>query len=169
MGRPKTTGRSRNASATTYRSANRSGSSATSSEQRLLTDLFVRRNDNTASSSVEVERMQTVDETRGSAMEDTQSNVDDSSDDSMNKHSNVETNQSELDGRSYLLIHQSQEKWENAYPFLFFSEAKNGWLCSVCSEYGKGDEFWRTKGLSKRNNQNEFLNGTKNPLSTRKQ
>ena len=36
--------------------------------------------------SVEVERMQTVDKTRGSAMEDTQSNVDDSSDDSMNKH-----------------------------------------------------------------------------------
>ena len=36
--------------------------------------------------SIEVERMQTVDETRGSAMEDTQSNVDDSSDDSMNKH-----------------------------------------------------------------------------------
>ena len=64
MGRPKTTGRSHNASATTYRSANRSGSS-TSSGQRLLTDLFVRRNDNTASSSVEVERMQTVDETRG--------------------------------------------------------------------------------------------------------
>ena len=145
MGRPKTTGRSHNASATTYRSANRSGSS-TSSGQRLLTDLFVRRNDNTASSSVEVERMQTVDEARGSAMEDTQSNVDDSSDDSMNKHSNVETNQSELDGRSYLLIHQSQEKWENAYPFLFFSEAKNGWLCSLCIEYGKGDKFWRTKG-----------------------
>ena len=131
MGRPKTTGRSHNASATTYRSANHSGSSATSSGQRLLTDLFVRRNDNTASSSVEVERMQTVDETRGSAMEDTQSNVDDSSDDSMNKHSNVETNQSELDGRSYLLIHQSQEKWKNAYPFLYFSECKNGWLCSV--------------------------------------
>ena len=65
----------------------------------------------------------------------------------MNKHSNVETNQSELDGRSYLLIHQSQEKWENAYPFLFFSEAKNGWLCSVCSKYGKGDKFWRTKGV----------------------
>ena len=149
MGRPKTTGRSHNASATTYRSANRSGSSATSSEQRLLTDLFVRRNDNTASSSVEVERMQTVDETRGSAMEDTQSNVDDSSDDSMNKHSDVETNQSELDGRSYLLIHQSQEKWENAYPFLFFSEAKNGWLCSVCSKYGKGDKFWHTKGVKK--------------------
>ena len=36
--------------------------------------------------SIEVERMQTVDETRSSAMEDTQSNVDDSSDDSMNKH-----------------------------------------------------------------------------------
>ena len=144
MGRPKTTGHSHNASATTYRSANRSGSS-TSSGQRLLTDLFVRRNDNTASSSIEVEQMQTVDETRGSAMEYTQSYVDDSSDDCMNKHSDVETKQSELNGRSYLLIHQSREKWQNAYPFLFFSEAKNGWLCSVCSEYGKGDEFWRTK------------------------
>ena len=91
--------------------------------------------------------MQMADETHGSAMEDMQSNVDDSSDDSMNKQSDVETNQSKLDGRSYLLIHQSQEKWENAYPFLFFSEAKNGWLCSVCNEYGKGDEFWCTKGV----------------------
>ena len=95
--------------------------------------------------SVEVERMQTVDKTCGSAMEDMQSNVDDSSDDSMNKHSEVETNQSELDGRCYLLIHQSREKWQNAYPFLFFLEAKNGWLCCVCSEYGKGDEYWHTK------------------------
>ena len=41
--------------------------------------------------------MQMVDETRGSAMEDTQSNVDDSSDDSMNKYSDVETNQSKLE------------------------------------------------------------------------
>ena len=80
-------------------------------------------------------------------MEDTQSNVDDSSDGSMNKHSDIETNQTELDGRSYLLIHQTQEKWGNAYPFLFFLEAKNGWLCNVCSEYGKGDEFWHTTGV----------------------
>ena len=112
--------------------------------------------------------MQTVGETRGSAMEDMQSNVDNSLDDSMNKHSDLETNQSEIDGRSYLLIHQSREKWENAYPFLFFSEAKNGWLCSVCSKYGKGDEFWLIRELSKRNTQNEFLNGNKNPLSTKK-
>ena len=149
MGRPKAVGHSHNASATTCRSTKLSGSSATSSGQRLLTDLFVRRNDNTASSSVEVEQMQTVDETPGTVMEDTQSNVDDSSDDSMNKHSDVKTNQSELDGRSYLLIDQSWEKWENAYPFLFFSEAKNGWLCSVCSKYGKGDKFWHTKGVKK--------------------
>ena len=110
MGRPKTTGRSHNASAATCRSTKRSGSSATSSGQRLLTDLFVRQNDNTASSSVEVEQMQTVDETPGTVMKDTQSNVDDSSDDSMNKHSDVKTNQSELDGRSNLLIDQSREK-----------------------------------------------------------
>ena len=110
MGRPKTTGRSHNASAATCRSTKRSGSSATSSGQRLFTDLFVRQNDNTASSSVEVEQMQTVDETPGTVMKDTQSNVDDSSDDSMNKHSDVKTNQSELDGRSNLLIDQSREK-----------------------------------------------------------
>ena len=85
MGRPKTTGRSHNASPTMYRSANRSGSSATSSGQRLLRDLFLRQNDNTALSSVEVKQMQTVDETHGSAMEDMQSNVDNSPDDSMNK------------------------------------------------------------------------------------
>ena len=28
-----------------------------------------------------------------------------------------------------------------------FLEAKHGWLCSVLSEYRKGDEFWRTKGV----------------------
>ena len=91
--------------------------------------------------------MQMVNETCGSAMEDTQSNVDDSSDGSMNKHNDVETNQSELDGRPYLLIHQSQEKWENVYPLLFFSEGKSVWLCSVCSKYGNGDEFWRTNAV----------------------
>ena len=165
MGRPKTTGCSHNASATTYRSTNRSGYSATSSGQRLLTDLFVRRNDNTASSSVEVERMQTVDETRGSAMEDTKSNVDDSSDDSMNKHSDVETNQSELDARSYLLFHQSREKWENAYPFRKLNMVG---FAVYLANMGKGTNFGVLRGLSKRNTQNEFLNGTKNLLSTKK-
>ena len=56
IGRPKTTGHSHNANATTYRSANCLGSSATSSGQRLLTVLFVRQNDNPASSSIEVEQ-----------------------------------------------------------------------------------------------------------------
>ena len=51
-----------------------------------------------------------------------------------------------IDGRSYLVVRQSREKWENLHPFLF-SSSKNGWLCIVCSEYGKGDEFWRTKGV----------------------
>ena len=35
----------------------------------------------------------------------------------------------------------------NLYPFLFFFSSKNEWLCIVCSEYGEGDEFWRTKGV----------------------
>ena len=48
---------------------------------------------------------------------------------------------------SYLVVHQWREKWENLYPFLFFSSYKNGWLCIVCSEYGEGDEFWRAKGV----------------------
>ena len=41
-------------------------------------------------------------------------------------------------------------------PFFFFSSSKNGWLCIVCSEYGEGDEFWRTKGVK----QGEHLNRT---------
>ena len=51
------------------------------------------------------------------------------------------------DGHSSLTVHQSSEKWENLYPFLFFSSSKNGWLCTVSSEYGEGDEFWRKKGV----------------------
>ena len=61
-----------------------------------------------------------------------------------------------IGGRLYLVVHQSREKWENLYPFLFFSSSKNGWLCIVCSEYGEGDEFWRTKGVK----QGEHPNGT---------
>ena len=33
---------------------------------------------------------------------------------------------------------------------------------------GKGTNFGILRGLRKRNTQNEFLNGTKNPLSTKK-
>ena len=74
-------------------------------------------------------------------MDDTQnSSVDNYSDISLNSHSYVDAIQNEIDGRSYVFIHQSREKCENAFPFLFISEAKNGWSW-VCSEYGKGDEF----------------------------
>ena len=71
--------------------------------------------------------MQTVNKGRNFVMDDTQSSsVDNSSDISMNSHSDVESNQSEIHGRSYVLIHQSREKCENGFPFLFISEAKNG-------------------------------------------
>ena len=152
MVKPRTTAYIHNASATMYKSVNRSESSVTSSRPRLLPGLFARQNDNPASSSVGVEWMQPVNETQDSVMDKTQNNsVDNSS-----------------DGRSYLLIHQSREKWENMFSFLFFSEAKNSWLCRVCSEYSKGDEFWRTKGLSKRTTKKEFSSHTKNPRSKNK-
>lgn len=109
MCRPNTTGCSHNAGATTYRSANPSESSVKSSGQQLLTGLSVRQNNNPASSSIRVEQLQTVSKTQNSAMDDKQiSSVDSSSDSSMNSHRDVEVNQNEIDGRSYLLIHQSR-------------------------------------------------------------
>ena len=109
MCRPNTTGCSHNAGATTYRSANPSESSVKSSGQQLLTGLSVRQNNYPASSSIRVEQLQTVSKTQNSAMDDKQiSSVDSSSDSSMNSHRDVEVNQSEIDGRSYLLIHQSR-------------------------------------------------------------
>ena len=43
--------------------------------------------------------------------------------------------------------HQSHEKWQILYPFLFFSSSKNEWLCTICSDYEEGNKFWRTKGV----------------------
>ena len=74
-----------------------------------------------------------------------------------------------IDGRSYLVVHQSREKWENLYSFLFFSSFKNGWLCIVCSQYEEGDEFWRTKGGSKGNIITADSLHMKNPKSAQRQ
>lgn len=80
-------------------------------------------------------------------MDDTQnSSVDNSSDISLDSYSYVDAIQNEIDGRSYKFIQQSRGKCENTFPFLFISEAKNGWFW-VCSEYGKGDEFQRNNGV----------------------
>lgn len=78
-------------------------------------------------------------------MDNTQSIVDNSADSSKNSCSNGEVNQSEINGKSYLLINQSSEKLENMFPFLFFSETESGWFCRVCREYGK--RVWILKYL----------------------
>ena len=72
---------------------------------------------------------------------------------SSDRHSDVKNmdTKAPIDGHSYLVVHQSHEKWEHFYPFLFFTSSKNGWLCIVCSEYGEGDEFGEQKVLSKGN------------------
>ena len=42
--------------------------------------------------------------------------------------------------RRYLAVHQAHENWENLYLFIYYSAAKNRWLCKECSEYCKGDD-----------------------------
>ena len=58
-----------------------------------------------------------------------------------------EEDDAQIDGRSYLIAHQAQEKWENLYPYASYSAAKHGWLCKICSEYSDGGNFWRTTGV----------------------
>ena len=51
------------------------------------------------------------------------------------------------DKHSYLQAHQIQSKWEQLFPFAYFSANQNGWLCKICGEYGDGDDYWRTKAV----------------------
>ena len=72
---------------------------------------------------------------------------DSSSDESFESISECEDEVANIDGRSYLVVHQAQEKWENLFPFAYYSASKNGWLCKTCSGYGGGDDYWRSKGV----------------------
>ena len=96
MGRPKKTGCSQNAGATTYRSANHLEFSTTSSKQQLLTELFLRQDNNPTLSSVGVNVNCRQDPRLHG--QHTQSSEDDSSDSSMNSCSDVEANQNLIDG-----------------------------------------------------------------------
>ena len=60
--------------------------------------------------------------------------------------SEVPTDLSHKAPASYLEAHQIQEKWELRYLFAFYSAAQKGWLCQMCSEYGKGDDYCRNVG-----------------------
>ena len=46
-----------------------------------------------------------------------------------------------------LQIRQIQTKWEVSFSFAFCSSSKDGCLCKLCSEYGEGDDFWRSKAV----------------------
>ena len=52
--------------------------------------------------------------------------------------------------------------------FSFSRELKMVGFVMYVVNMGKGTDFGILRGSSKRNTQNEFLNGTKNPLSTNK-
>ena len=77
----------------------------------------------------------------------------DPSDTNMSDAANVSSDEdvapchTSIDGRSYLIVHQVREKWENLFPFAYFTERKNGWLCKICEEYGKGNDFWSGKAV----------------------
>ena len=51
------------------------------------------------------------------------------------------------DTPNLLEVYQTQEKWELRFPFAYYSASKKGWLCHLCSEYGEGDEYWRSVGV----------------------
>ena len=40
------------------------------------------------------------------------------------------------DGRGLLTTHQAQAKWEELYPFVFYSASSQGWFCKICQQYG---------------------------------
>ena len=150
MGRPKTTGCSHNKSSTTYRSDREI--LTTSGSQNKLTDLFKSKvqekatlsdNEQQSTSSLFSSPSSSVGIVPVNISSDVNENE---SSDNPSDHENMDTN-APSDGRSYLVVHRSREKWENLYPFLFFS-SKNGWLCIVYSEYGEGDEFWIAKGVT---------------------
>ena len=71
----------------------------------------------------------------------------DCEDEDLDDHSEVPTDLSHKAPVSYLEAHQIQEKWELRYPFAFYSVAKKSRLCRMCSEYGKGDYYWRNVGV----------------------
>ena len=70
----------------------------------------------------------------------------DCEDEDLDDHSEVPTDLSHKAPASYLEAHQIQEKWELHYLFAFYSAAQKGWLCQMCSEYGKGDDYCRNVG-----------------------
>ena len=149
MERPKTTGCSHNKSSVTQRSERKI---LTSGGQKKLTDLFKSNVQEKATiSDTEQQSTSSSLSSPSSSVESTPVNIsydvnENESSDSPSNDENMDT-KAPIDGRSHLVVHQPREKWKNLYPFLFFSSYKNGWLCIVCSEYGEGDEFWRTKGV----------------------
>ena len=37
--------------------------------------------------------------------------------------------------------HQAQAKWEELYPFAFYSASSRGWFCKICQQYGEGTHW----------------------------
>ena len=45
------------------------------------------------------------------------------------------------DGRGLLAAHQAQAKWEELYPFAFYSSSSQGWFCEIYQQYGEGTHW----------------------------
>ena len=71
-------------------------------------------------------------------------------------------NESRKQHKSCLEINQIQAKWERLYDFAIYKASENGWICSVCSEYGDGDENWRTKAIQLWEHPTRTFEGHKN-------
>ena len=42
------------------------------------------------------------------------------------------------DCRNLLAAHQAQAKWEELYPFAFYSASSRQWFCKICQQCGEG-------------------------------
>ena len=40
-----------------------------------------------------------------------------------------------------MAAHQAQRKWEELYPFAFYSASSRGWFCKICQQYGEGTHW----------------------------
>lgn len=65
--------------------------------------------------------------------------------------------QNELDGRSVLAAQQSQAKWEELYPFAFYSASSRGWYFKICQQYSIGSTHWVSQAVNFGEHPNRFL------------
>ena len=172
MGRPKTTGCSRNKSSRTYRSERKI--LTTSGGQKKLPDLFKSKVQGKATiSDNEQQSTSSSFSSLSSSVGIVPVNIsydvnENESSDNPSDNENMDT-KAPIGGRSYLVVHQSREKWENLYLFSSFLLLKMDGCASYAQNMGKVMNLGGQKVLSKRNILTAHSLHMKNPKSTQRQ